>query len=93
MAIVTPTDRHKSVRNRCVVEGFDGVLCCQVAFCFFLSVGVRAFVIGLSQISSFFSLQSPFWLHSILTHSLCFTVYALLFILNNTVFCKESVMR
>ena len=26
MAIVTPTDRPKSVRNRCVIEVFGGVL-------------------------------------------------------------------
>ena len=33
VAIVTPTDRPKSVRNRCVIESFDGVfLCCHVAF-------------------------------------------------------------
>ena len=27
MAIVTPADRPKSVRNRCVIEVFGGVLC------------------------------------------------------------------
>ena len=51
MAILTRIDRPKSVRNRCVFEGFGGVLCCQVD----LSVGVGAFVIEMSQISSFFS--------------------------------------
>ena len=40
-----------SVHNRCVIELFCGVL---LTF----TVGVRAFVIGLSQISSFFSLWS-----------------------------------
>ena len=44
MAVVTPTARPKSVSNRCVIDFF-------LSF----SVGVRAFVIGLSQISSFFS--------------------------------------
>ena len=54
MAIVTPTDRTKSVRNRCVIEVFGGVF--VLLRCFFdFSVGVGAFVIGLSQISSFFS--------------------------------------
>ena len=52
MAIVTPTDRPKSVRNRCVIDVFDGVF---VFSCYFLdiSVGVGAFVMGVSQISSF----------------------------------------
>ena len=27
VAVVTPTDRHKSVRNRCVIELFCGVVC------------------------------------------------------------------
>ena len=49
VAVVTPTDRPKSVRNRCLIELFCGVVCV-------VSVGVGAFVIGLSQISSFFSL-------------------------------------
>ena len=49
---VTPTDRPKSVRNRYVIKVLVAFLCCHVAFGF--SVGVGAFVIGLSQISSFF---------------------------------------
>ena len=49
--VVTPTDRPKSVRNRCVIELFCGVV---LSLChFYISVGVGAFVIGLSQISSF----------------------------------------
>ena len=57
MAIVTQTDRPKSVRNRCVIEVFGDVF--MLSLCFFdFSVGVGAFVIGLSQISSFFSSQS-----------------------------------
>ena len=51
VAIVTPTDRHKSVRNRCVIEVLVAFLCCQVLLGFF--VHVRAFVIGLSNFSSF----------------------------------------
>ena len=53
-AIVTPTDSPKSVRNRCVIEVFGGVLVMSRCFLDF-SVGVGAFVIGLSQISFFFS--------------------------------------
>ena len=53
MAVVTPTDRPKSVRNRCVIELFCGVV---LPLCpFDISAGVVAFVIGLSQISSSFS--------------------------------------
>ena len=54
VAIVTQTDRPKSVRNRCVIEVF--VAFCVVTF----SVGVGAFVIGMSQISSFFSFFSHY---------------------------------
>ena len=56
MAIVTPTDRPRLVRNHCVIEVFGGVF--VLAYLdFYVSVG--AFVKGLSQISSFFSLFSP----------------------------------
>ena len=56
VAIVTLTDRPKSVCNRCVIEVFGGVF--MLSRCVFdFSVGVGAFVIGLSQISSLFSLQ------------------------------------
>ena len=52
--LVTPTDRPKSVRNRCVIEVFGGVcVCCPLVFEF--SVGIGGFVIGLGQISFFFS--------------------------------------
>ena len=51
---VTPTDRPKSVRNCCVIELFVALF--VLSLCpFDISVGVRAFVIGLSQISSFLS--------------------------------------
>ena len=52
MAIVTPTDRPKSVRNRCVIEVFGGVFVLSRCFLDF-SVGVGAFAIGLSKNSSF----------------------------------------
>ena len=54
LAVVTPTDRPKSVRNRCVIEVFGGVfvlLSCSSDY----SVGGGALIIRLSQISSFFS--------------------------------------
>ena len=54
MAAVAPTDRPKSVRNRCIIEVFVGVF--VISRCFWdFSVAVGAFVIWLSQISSFFS--------------------------------------
>ena len=53
VAVVTTTDRPKSVRNHCVIELFCGVVC-VVTLPFDISVDVWAFVIGLSQISSFF---------------------------------------
>ena len=55
MAIINPTGRLTSVRKRCVIEVFGGVF---VLSRFFFSVGVEAFVIGLSQISLFFSYYS-----------------------------------
>ena len=54
VAVVTPTARPKSVRNRCVIALFVALF--VLSLCFFgISVGVGAFVIGLSQFSSFFS--------------------------------------
>ena len=50
----TPTDRPKSVRNRCVIELFVALL--VLSLCpFDISAGVGAFVIGVSKICSFFS--------------------------------------
>ena len=51
---VTPTDRPKSVRNRCVIEVLIGVFY-VVKFLFGFFCECRGFVIGLSQISAFFS--------------------------------------
>ena len=42
VTVVTPTDRPKSVRNRCVIEVFDGVFC-VVALIFRFSCGCRGF--------------------------------------------------
>ena len=53
MAVVAPTDRPKSVSNRCVIEVFGGDFVLSRSFFGFFSVGVRAFGIGLGQISSF----------------------------------------
>ena len=53
MAFATQTDRTKSVCNRCVIEVFGGDF--VLSRCFFdSSVGLGAFVIGLSQIYPFF---------------------------------------
>ena len=46
------TDRPKSVRNRCIIELFCGVVC-VVTLPFWYFCWCRGFVIGLSQISSF----------------------------------------
>ena len=55
VASVTPTDRRpKSVHNRCVIELFVALF--VLSLCpYDISVGVWAYVTGLSQISSFFS--------------------------------------
>ena len=55
MAVVTPTDSPKSVRNLCVIKVYDGVFCVVYLVFFLISVGIEAFAIGLSQISFFFS--------------------------------------
>ena len=36
MVVVTQIDRHKSVRNRCVIEVFVAFLCCQLVLNFLL---------------------------------------------------------
>ena len=57
MTVVTPSDRPKSVRNRCVIEllGDVSVLSCCL---FDISIGIRAFCIGLKQSSSFFLIKT-----------------------------------
>ena len=54
LAIVTPTDRPKSVHSCCVIKVFGKVFVLSRCFLDF-SVGVGAFDIGLSPISSFFT--------------------------------------
>ena len=54
VAVVTPTDLPKSVRNRFLIELFVALF--VLSLCpFDIYVGVGAFVIGLGQISSFLS--------------------------------------
>ena len=54
-------DCLKSVRNRCVIELFDGFF--VLSLCIFdISVGIWAFVIGLIRISPFFM---TFWIITI----------------------------
>ena len=54
VTVFTPTDSPKSVHNRCVIELFVALF--LLSLCpFDIAVGVSTFVIGLSQISSFFS--------------------------------------
>ena len=49
-----PIEQLLQATHRCVIKGFGGVF--VLSRCFFgFSVGEGAFVIGLSQISSFFS--------------------------------------
>ena len=47
VAVVNPTDRPKSVRNRCLIEIFVALFVLSL-FPFDISAGVGAFVIGLS---------------------------------------------
>ena len=54
MDVVTPTGRPKTVRSGCVVEDFVGIFLLWLWF-FKFSVKIGAYVIGLCQISSFFS--------------------------------------
>ena len=56
MSVVTPTDRPKSARNRCVIEVLGGVVLPRSFL--ELSVSVRVFVTELMQVSSFFSDES-----------------------------------
>ena len=62
VAVVTPTDSPKSVRNRCLIELFVALF--VLSLCpFDISVGVGAFVIELSQISSFLSSHKEIYLN------------------------------
>ena len=74
VAVATPTDRPKSVRNCCLIELFVALF--VLSLCpFDISVGVGTFVIGLSQISSFLLIHvtahkcagGPLWKY----HTIC----------------------
>ena len=52
VAVATPTDRPKSVRNRCLIEVFEGDFVLSHCFLDF-SVSVWAFVIGLNLLFLF----------------------------------------
>ena len=54
MGVVIPTDRPKSDRNRYVIDVFGGIFVLSIGVVEF-SVDIRDSVIGLSQISFFFS--------------------------------------
>ena len=73
VAIVKPADRPKSVRNRYVIEFLVAFFALSRSF-WDISVGVGAFVIGLSQISSFFSFchttESDLFLFSYRKHTM-----------------------
>ena len=70
VAVVTPTDRPKSVRNRCVIELFMALF--VLSLCpFGISVGVGAFVIGLSQISSFPLKKESYYNILFIAHVVC----------------------
>ena len=81
MTVVAPTDRPKSVRNRCVIQVLVAFFCCPLVFEF--SVGIGVFVIGLSQISFFMSLDraetrfptevSVSFFHKIMLHDVFYT--------------------
>ena len=68
VAVVTPTDRPKSVRNRCVIELFSGVV--LSLYPFDISVGVGASVRRLSQISSF-CLKYKYFKYFQISHDFC----------------------
>ena len=58
VAVVTPTDRPMSVRNRCTYNRFFVTLFVLSLHPFDNYVGIGAFVMGLSQISSSFLYKS-----------------------------------
>ena len=52
VAVITPTDRPKSARNRCVIESFGGVF--MLSLCILgISFAIKAPVIRRSYIVSF----------------------------------------
>ena len=73
VALVTPTDRPKSVRNRCLIELFCGVVCVATLpfwhFCWCRGFCHRT---GMGQISSLLSFCTFTW-HEAL-HSVTYTI-------------------
>ena len=56
VTVVTPTDCPKSIRNHCEIKYIGGVSLCYHFAVLAFSLGIMAFVIGLSQgLFSFFS--------------------------------------
>ena len=76
VALVPPTDRPKSVRNRCLIELFCGVVC-VVSCPFDISVGVGTFVIGLGQISSFLSQKQMYLITMYVYFQMCIFCHAI----------------
>ena len=73
--IVSQTDSPKSVRNCCVIEiSVVFFLCCHVALLCF-SVGVGAFMIGLSRITSIFTCLLSMMLVDVWAGSYLFLFY------------------
>ena len=96
MAVATPTDRPESACNRCEIECFGGVFVLSLCFLEF-SVGVRAFVKKLSQISSFLSfincrtVPTPFdqeWLMGVQ-----YPILRIAHIANATIICNMGYTR
>ena len=67
ISVITQTDLPKSVRKRCVIDVFGGIV---VLKCYFLNVfvGERTFFIGLSQISLIFSCRLPMHIYAYNVH-------------------------
>ena len=57
MAVLTQTDRPKSVPNCFIIEVFGSILCCQVG-CLIFSEGVGAFIIGFLSFFSYIQSDS-----------------------------------
>ena len=55
IVVATPTDRPKSIYNRCVIDVLVASLCCRWFVEF--SVDMRILVVRVSQIPFFFSLN------------------------------------
>ena len=70
MAVVNPIDRHKSVRNHCVIKVFGGFWCCQLVcsiFCWYKGFRHRTksdlvlFLLTASQYVKAFPMLSMFY--------------------------------